>query len=435
MADRATASPARLVAPPAPQETAAVSPRPRTPQNAFAAATATGVVLARQPIFDADLRLHAFELLYRAVGEDGRPVDGGKATATVLVAALADVGLQRLVGDQRAFLNVDREFLLSFRPLPLPADRVVLELVENQLIDDELIAVLAELKHAGFSLALDNFDHRPEYEPLLGLADIAKLDVQALSRQRIAENIACLGEHGIEVIAEKVETREELEQCRKLGIKRFQGFFFERPELVEGRPTPTLRLGAIADLLDAEDDDFDALEAMISHDVGVSHKLLRLANSAHVAPRHQVRSIRHALALIGGRTVRRWTTLLMLAEARGHAHELLVTALIRARCCEVRAERSTGADTDRAFTAGLFSVADALLETPLAEVLEALPFDEAMTAALLEHAGPEGRILKAVVDYEHGRFDEAAGGKDVTGLSDAYYDAVEWATETILQLG
>jgi c-di-GMP phosphodiesterase len=395
----------------------------------------TDVVLARQPIFDADLHISAFELLYRAVGEDGRPVDGGKATATVLVAALADVGLQRLVGDQRAFLNIDREFLMTFRPLPLPADRVVLELVEDQLVDDDLIAVLTELKDAGFSLALDNFDYRPEYEPLLELADIAKLDVQAVSPDRQAGNIARLREHGIEIIAEKVETREELEQCRKLGITRFQGFFFERPELVEGRPTPTLRLGAIADLLEAEDDDFDALEALISHDVGISHKLLRLANSAYVAPRHEVRSIRHALALIGGRTVRRWTTLLMLAEARGHAHELLVTALIRARCCEMRAERVPGADADRAFTAGLFSVSDALLDTPLPEVLASLPFDEAMTATLLEHAGPEGRILKKVLDYEHGRFDDAAGSKDLTGLSDAYYDAVEWATETILQLG
>jgi EAL and modified HD-GYP domain-containing signal transduction protein len=105
----------------------------------------TGVVLARQPIFDANLKLQAFELLYRAVGEDGRPVDGGRATATVLVAALADVGLQRLVGERRAFLNVDREFLLAFRPLPLPADRVVLELVEDQQVDEDLIAVLAEL--------------------------------------------------------------------------------------------------------------------------------------------------------------------------------------------------------------------------------------------------------------------------------------------------
>ena len=398
-------------------------------------APGTSLVLARQPIFDNDLGIDGFELLYREVGADGRPVDGGKATATVLVAALADVGLQRLVGEQRAFLNVDRDFLMAFRPLPLPPERVVLELVEDQLVDDELVEVLTELVDDGFTLALDNFDHRPAYEPLLGLAHIAKLDVQALSEQRVADNIGILRERGLEIIAEKVETRDELDRCRKLGITRFQGFFFERPELVSGRPTPTLRLGAIAELLEAEDDDFDALERLISHDVGVSHKLLRLANSAHVAPRNEVRSVRHALALIGGRTVRRWTTLLMLAEAQGHAHELLVTALVRARCCEVRADRDAAVDADRAFTVGLFSVADALLDMPLAEVLDALPFDEALTAALLEHTGPEGRLLKAVVDYEHGRFEDAAGNQDVTGLSDAYYDAVEWATETILSLG
>jgi c-di-GMP phosphodiesterase len=396
---------------------------------------ATGVVLARQPIFDADLKVKAFELLYRAVGEDGRPLDGGKATATVLVAALADVGLHRLVGEQRAFINVDREFLMTFRPLPLPADRVVLELVEDQVIDDELVEVLTDLVRSGFTLALDNFDYRPEYKPLLRLAHIVKLDVQATPAELLAETIGRLKEWDVEVIAEKVETREELDHCRRLGATGFQGYFFERPELVSGRPTPTLRLGAIARLLDTQDDDFDALEELISHDVGVSHKLLRLANSAHVAPRSRIKSIRHALALIGGRTVRRWTTLLMLAEARGHAHELLVTALIRARCCEVRAERDHSADPDRAFTAGLFSVADVLLDMPLPEVLESLPFDDALAAALLAHFGPEGKVLKAVLDYEHGRFDEAAGDDDVTGLGATYYEAVEWATETILSLG
>ena len=394
----------------------------------------TGVVLARQPIFDADLEVDAFELLYRAVGEDGRPVDGGKATATVLVAALTDFGLQRLVGERRAFLNVDRDFLMSFRPLPLPTDRVVLELVEDQLVDDELVEVLTDLVRSGYTLALDNFDYRPEYKPLLRLAHIVKLDVQATPPEDLAESVRRLKDWGVEVIAEKVETREELERCRELGVSGFQGFFFERPELVEGRPTPTLRLGAMAAVLATEDDDFDALEELISHDLGLSHQLLRLANSAFVAPTSQIRSIRHALALIGGRTVRRWTTLLMLAKAGRNAHTLLVTALIRARACEVLGAEDLDAEADRAFTVGLFSVADALLDTPLLEVVEALPFDDQLKAALLGHLGPEGCILKSVIDYEHGRFDEAADG-DVASLAETYYDAVEWATETILSLG
>jgi EAL and modified HD-GYP domain-containing signal transduction protein len=206
---------------------------------------------------------------------------------------------------------------------------------------------------------------------------------------------------------------------------------------VSGRPTPTFRLGALAQLLEAEDDDFDTLEQMISHDAGLSHKLLRLTNSAHVAPRSRVRSIRHALTLIGGRTVRRWTTLLMLAEAHGHAHELLVTALVRARLCEMLAETDphSPAEPDRAFTVGLFSVADALLHTPLPQLLNGLPFDERVVDALLEQSGPEGQLLSAVLAYERGRFSDTAEHHDLGKLSRAYYDAVAWATETIVQLG
>jgi c-di-GMP phosphodiesterase len=393
--------------------------------------TAADVVMARQPIFDADLRLEAFELLYRAVGADGRSLAGDRATATVLVGALTDVGLGRLVGSQRAYLNVNREFLLAFRPLPLPADRVVLELVEDQLLDDELLGVLGELVEDGFTLALDNFDYRPELEPLLALASVAKLDIQALDRERQADHVRRLRERGLTVIAEKVETREELQHCRRLGVDGFQGFFFERPAIVSGRPTPTFRLRALAELISTEDDDLDALEYLIGHDAGLSYKLLRLANSAHVAPRSRIRSIRHALAMLGGRTVRRWATLFVLSETRGHSHELLVTALVRAGLCEMRAHRDANSEPDRAFTVGLFSVADALLQTSMPELLQEMPFDERTTEALLDHVGPEGRILRTVLAYERGRFDE----QDVTGLSDMYYDAVEWATETVLQLG
>ena len=207
------------------------------PADAVETVAPTEVVMARQPIFDADLRLAGFELLYRAVGDDGRPA-GDRATATVLVGALADVGLGRLVGSQRAYLNVNREFLLAFRPLPLPADRVVLELVEDQVVDDELLGVLGELVEEGFTLALDNFEYRPELEPLLRLASVAKLDVQALDRDGQADQVRRARDHGLTVIAEKVETREELDHCRGLGVDGFQGFFFERPATSPAAPPP-----------------------------------------------------------------------------------------------------------------------------------------------------------------------------------------------------
>jgi EAL and modified HD-GYP domain-containing signal transduction protein len=200
------------------------------------------------------------------------------------------------------------------------------------------------------------------------------------------------------------------------------------------RSAPTFRLDALAQLLETGDDDFDALEEMISHDAGLSHKLLRLANSAHVAPRSRVRSIRHALALLGGRTVRRWTMLLMLAGQRGQPHELLVTALVRARLCEKLAAASPAAEDDRGFTVGLFSIADALLHTPLPQILDGLPFDDRVMSALLDHAGPEGRILAATLAYERGHFAAVAAEHDLATFGQAYYDAVAWATEMVVAL-
>ena len=395
---------------------------------------ATDVVLARQPIFDADLHVSAFELLYRALGDEGQPLHPSKATATVLVAALTDVGLERLVGGQRAYINVNREFLLAFRPLPLPADRVVLELIEDQVLDSELLDVLGELVTVGFTLALDNFSYKPELEPLLRLAKIAKLDVQTLSSDELAQHVRRLRDWDLQIVAEKVETREQLDYCRWLGIDWFQGYFFARPSVMAERSAPTFRLDALAELLETDDDDLERLERMISVDAGLSHKLLRLANSAHVAPRSRVRSIRHALSLLGGRTVRRWTMLLMLAGRHGQPHELLVTALVRARLCERLAAAAPEGEDDRGFTVGLFSIADALLHTPLPQLLDGLPFDDRLTSALLDHTGPEGRILAAALAYERGHFAAVAEHHDLAAFGQVYYDAVSWATEMVAAL-
>jgi c-di-GMP phosphodiesterase len=301
-------------------------------------------------------------------------------------------------------------------------------------MDADLMDVLGELVTVGFTLALDNFSYRPELEPLLRLAKIGKLNVQALSAEELAQHVKRLREWDLQIIAEKVETREQLDYCRQLGIDGFQGYFFARPAVMAERPAPTFRLDALAELLDAGDDDFEALEKMISHDAGLCHKLLRLANSAHVAPRSRIRSIRHALTLLGVRTVRRWTMLLMLAGRHGQPHELLVTALVRARLCETLAEADPAAESDRGFTAGLFSIADALLHSPLPQLLAGLPFDDRLTGALLDHEGPEGRILHAVLAYERGHFPAVAEEHDLAAFGRAYYDAVSWATEMVVAI-
>src|SRR5919202_7574 len=142
------------------------------------------LLVARQPILDGALEVAGYELLFRAPGARRADVDDAeRATSQVIVDAIGDIGLDRLVGARPAYVNVSRELLLAVRPLPLPYDRVVLELLEDQTVDAELVAVARELAAAGFTLALDDFVYEPELEPLLEVARVVKLDVLSLGRE------------------------------------------------------------------------------------------------------------------------------------------------------------------------------------------------------------------------------------------------------------
>ena len=360
------------------------------------------VLLARQPILDRQQRVVAYELLYRPMPLGGGPLDPLAATASVIVNGLSDVGLDALVGPHPAYVNVTREFLLGMPSLPFAPERVVLELLEDQELDDALLQALRDLVNAGFTIALDDFHYTPEQEPLLELATIVKLDVRALTPEQLAHDAVMLKARGLRLVAEKVETDEEARRCRELGFDAFQGYFFARPAPIHGRPLPSTQINTLCRLLETGAEvDIDELESIIEIDLGLSQRLLRLSNSAAISPATRVRSLRHALTLLGTKTIRRNATILSLSGIADAPHVVLGTALVRARMAEQLAPW-TSACPDRAFTVGLFSLLGALVKRPLPDVLVQLPFDERTTTALLHGHEPEGRLLRAIEAHERG---------------------------------
>ena len=409
---------------------------PPIQHESSAADVASLVAVARQPIFDRSEAITGFEVLYRPIPgrEDARDPDA--ATSSVIAQSLADIGLERLVGNQRVHINVTREFLLKVRPLPLPPERVVLELVGEQTVDAELLVALRDASEAGFQIALDDFRLSAESEPLLELADAVKLDIRELDGRTLIRHLARLRDRGLRLIAEKVETRQDYHGCRALGFDEFQGYFFAEPVLVSARTAPTHRLGAIGVLVQpGQQASFEELERLISQDAGLSHKLVRLASSAFVGARQEVASVRQALMLLGTVAVRRWTMLLVLAGLTDRPQHLLTVGLLRARLCELLATQHPVAAPDRAFTVGLFSVVDGLLGTPMSTLLNELPFDSRLKHALLDRQGPEGRLLAAVLEHERGDFDGGdRHGVSLRALAQAYRHAVDWADEATRQL-
>jgi EAL and modified HD-GYP domain-containing signal transduction protein len=398
------------------------------------------VAVARQPILDRDGGLLAYELLFRGSNSERAAVfDDEMATSTVIIDGLFDVGLAELVGNNVAYVNVSRDFLLNVRPLPLPPQRVVLELLEDQVVDQPLLDVLEELAGEGFRIALDDFRLTHATERLLPYASIIKVDVLEHTDAALQELVGRLRQSypGLTLLAEKVETRSQFVRCRGLGFEAFQGYYFARPSRVQRSRLPTQGLASLSTIAELNaTEDFDELNRIITRDAGLSMRLLRYANSAYVSlPRH-VASVQEGLAWLGAVTVRRFAMMVSLAGVHDVPHELLVTALVRARMCQLLSGAADTAAGDSCFTVGLLSVADALADAPMEVVIEGMPFRYDVVDALLYGSGELGELLGGVLAYQRGDFDSArsliAQHPEVERV---YREAVSWADRSISELG
>jgi EAL and modified HD-GYP domain-containing signal transduction protein len=378
--------------------------------------------VARQPIFDRDLGVFAYQLLFH---------DDRGADAADLVGTFGSMGVQDLVGSRRACVKVSNALLTDALSLQLPADRLILEISGGEP------GLIGDLKSRGYAIALGDFEYRPELDALIEQVHMIKLNVHQLGQQGLWHQMGLIQRHGKRLAGTCVETHEELEFCKSLGLDYYQGGFLCQPKQVTKGTVPTNRLAKLALLaeLNNPDADFDGLDKLISRDVGLSYRFLRYINSAFFSLPHLVGSIRQALVLLGISSVKKWATLLAMAEIDDKPNELMVTALVRAKMCELAAGTRPAREREEFFTAGLFSVVDALLDSPMDVVLASLPLSDEVKDALQHHIGPKGVVLKAVVDYEGARFNDlkALAPPDLPA-QEIYSQAIAWAREAGLEL-
>ena len=391
----------------------------------------TDAFIARQPIFDPKLQAVGYELLFRGDGyvkDAASFADGERATATVVLNALTELDLTRIVGSKTPWINVSREFIVGGLAEAIPSDMVGLEITENQQFDDELTTVLGDLKQKGYRLALDDFQGRPGSETALALFDVIKLNTQELGRDGVKEQVERLRPHGSRLLADKLSTRDEHEFCVTAGCDLFQGYFFCRPAMLGTRGISANRLALlqVVAALQKSDVEFSDIEQLIARDVALSFRLLRYVNSAFFGLRGDVRSIGQALALLGVENVRRWATLSVLASIDDKPTELTVTALIRARFCELAGGQLGGLGSPQElFTLGLFSVIDAMMDAPMHDVVASLPLADDVREALAQRKGTKGRLLDCVVALESA--EEAPMPVVVSNAGELYVEALMWA--------
>ena len=268
-------------------------------------------------------------------------------------------------------------------------------------------------------------------EELMSLCSIVKVNVSEVSEADLPRVLRVPKMQGAMLVATDVSDAAAFERCQELGFTYFQGEYFAQPKTFKHQGVATAGVGALRRLseLTSGDISFEDLERIIASDIGLSLKLLRYVNSAFFALPRTVSSVREALNLLGVRTVRRWATVMVLSSIPDVPSELVTLGLQRAHMCEELIKDGTVEERETMFTIGLFSVADGLLDMPMAEVLTSLPFDEEIQAALLRHDGPKGQLLASINAYERGEFPTLPVRGPGRSMAAAYRSSLEFADE------
>ena len=395
------------------------------------------IYVGRQPIYNKDLGVYGYELLFRT-GTNNAAVMGeisaDGATSTTIINSFLEIGLEKLVGKRFAFINLTQAFLNEEEALPISPEQVIIEVLEDIPVNFQLLKSVTRLSEAGFTVALDDYIYNPAHKPLVAMANIIKIDIMQLSQKQLINHVNILKKFKAKLLAEKIETMEEFEFCIKLGFDYFQGYFLSKPRIIKSKSLPTNKLAVLNLLavLQNPEVEINELEQAISFDVAMSYKILKLINSAFFNFPSQIESIKQAIVILGRRQLRSWASMMAMSKLDDRPSEMIVMAMARAKMCELLAEAGGMTTVDSFFTVGLFSALDILMERALEEVIEPLPLGEDLVAALLRREGPLGEALKCTLAYETADFDNAVFRHlESSDVVDANVEAISWANMVI----
>jgi c-di-GMP-related signal transduction protein len=408
----------------------------RQPVAAKPVANPSPRFVARQPILTSDEKVFGYELLFRDGVENYFGIsDSEVATRSILDSSML-MGFDLLCDGHRAFINCTRDVLLNEYITLLPSTQTVVEILETVPPDDLVVAACQRLKESGYLIVLDDFAVDDPREPLTGLADIIKVDMRLTSPEQSAAMVKRYRTRRCRMLAEKVETREEFIAAEKAGFVYFQGYFFRKPEMLAAKSIPAHSVNYLRMLHAASRPELDPreIENVIKSEASLCYRLLRYLNCAIFGFPNEIRSVRHALSMLGELEVRRWMRLVaMLGAGQNKSSDLVLSALMRARFCELLAPKIQHGDSDL-FLMGLLSLMDVILEMPMSRVLDSIPLEQECKEVLLGGPSRLRPIYLLMLAQESGDWQNTGELAKQLHLSESqvaedYWQAMQWAQQ------
>ena len=404
------------------------------------------IYVARQPIFTLKQEVCAYELLYRSSNQNRfSNIDGNQATTDVINSFL-EIGVEELSEGKPCFINFTETLLEYAIPTYFQPNMIVVEILETVKPTDKVIEVCRKLKEQGYKIALDDFEMKCEggnFTELLKLADIIKVDIRQTSRSEQLNLLTSLKSYNLEFLAEKVETREEYEQCLKDGYQYFQGYFFSKPMILSTSDMPVVNHNILIILkeLSQFEPNINRITEIIEADLSLSYKLLKLINSPIIGRVYKIKSIKQAIVLLGLKELRKWIFLLSFRETVKKNNqvpdEAVKMCFIRAKASELIAlNLGKGSESSSYFLVGMFSLIDTLMKQPIEKIMKQLPLEQDIKETILGHQTLYSDVYHLVVGMERAQWDEIDRLAEIMGMEKQklfhlYNEAMKWTREVM----
>jgi len=390
------------------------------------------VFIARQPVYNKKLEVIGYELLFRNnLDEQVEIVDKEIATAQVILNILLEVGLEKIVGQRIAFINVARDFITSDLVYSLDKEKIVLEISEDIEADPEVIAALQKISKKGYKINLDNFVYDYKKDELIKLANYIKLDVSMFTREELKSQANLLRNGNAQLIASKIETQNNFDVCNEIKMDYYQGYYLAQPNIIKGTRLSAIRYSVLKLHRKFQDPQASLveIEELLSKDVYLTYRIFNNINNSKLG-QQKVATLSEAVELVGLDEIKTWVELLLRSKLDDSPNELLVSVLTRAKMCELLALSLNKSDAGSYFIVGLFSNVDVILDKNMSELLKSLPLTEQMNEALLYGKGSMADALKCVFAYEKGDWEAVTfEGAEKSMIIDSYLKSVDWASD------
>jgi EAL and modified HD-GYP domain-containing signal transduction protein len=399
------------------------------------------IFFARQPIFDRGGSIWGYELLYRKSADcrTAQIDDYDLATACVATAGLVcpDTDYKP---SKRIFINYTEKLLLNGAPKGLPPGITVVEVLESVTASPEVIKAIIELKQEGYLIAIDDFRGEASLSLLMEYADIIKVDLLGLELEQIAALISQVPDRVL-TLAEKVEDPAQVPYLQEMGFDLFQGYYFAHPQTISGKKLSATSFSKLKTLtlLEQQNATPQDYTRLIERDPSIAFRLLRLLNSAAFCFSVKIKSIQHAISLLGMMRLKYWLRMVVLSDvgARQITPELYRMSIVRARFFELLLAEDPdrkALEPDSLFLFGLLSLLDVMLDVGMDQLLPILSLQEPLARGLETGQGHFGHYLQLAIAIETADSEAISRQAQVLRIeehliSSVWRDAMLWGNE------